>query len=401
MSTSGRAEKGTGRFFGSESWFEALTRQLTSASRRFRQHPKVMAEPSPSRIYAFDWLRGVAVLVMLQTHSLVLLLPELTKTPFFTRLVSIDGLVAPSFIFSAGFALALVQVRAGLAGKRSEQAKKTLKRIGEVLLVASYVNFIWFPMWREPKWLLRIDILQCIGISLLLLLPVLVALSTRPRVLRWVTLLLALGIFGVSPYGEQVTGFWSLFLNNKTGWLDATTGAAFPLLPWAGYVFLGASFGATIGAMKSEKELWAWLALLIGLGALLFLNEKSVAALYPPHNFWVTDPADAARRWTYVLGLVAVFRLLERQWLAIAQTRVLKWLAAFGGASLSAYFFHEMLLYHHRFGLFARFFREKADWPLFWVLVGALIALTWVCVQLWDRVEKKIRALRAKPTPSN
>jgi uncharacterized membrane protein len=345
-----------------------------------------------ARIYAFDWLRGLAVLVMIQTHALVLLLPEIHAEYLFKRLQYFDGLVAPAFIFSAGFALALVQVRAGLAGRRAEQAKKTLKRIVEVLLVASLINIIWFDVRHEPKWLLRIDIHHCIGISLLLVMPVLVGLSTRPRLLRWVTLLLALAIFGVAPFGEQATGLAQLFLNNKPGVLDETTGAQFPLLPWAGYVFLGASFGATIGAMKSEKELWAWLALLMGIGTLLFWNEKAVAALYPPHHFWETDPADAARRWTYVLGIVAIFRLVERSWPASAQTRTLKWLGGFGAASLSAYFFHEMLLYQRHVGLFSRFFREKADWPLFWVLVAALIAATWVCVKAWDRVEPKLRA---------
>ena len=75
-----------------------------------------MSAPSP-RIHAFDWLRGLAVLVMIQTHALVLLLPSIHAQAFFKKLVNVDGLVAPSFIFSAGFALALVQVRAGLAGR--------------------------------------------------------------------------------------------------------------------------------------------------------------------------------------------------------------------------------------------------------------------------------------------
>ncbi len=361
--------------------------------------------PTGARIYAFDWLRGVAVLVMIQTHALVLLLPEIHAQALFTRIVAVDGLVAPSFIFSAGFALALVQVRAGLAGRRREQALKTLKRIGEVLLVASYVNFIWFPLWREPKWLFRIDILQCIGLSLLLVMPLLVGLSTRPRLLRWVTLGGALVLFAVAPFGEQATGLAQVFLNNKPGVLDATTGAAFPLLPWAGYVFLGASFGATVGSMQSERELWAWLGLLIGIGGLLWWNDREVAALYPPHQFWVTNPANAAQRWTYVLGLVALFRLIERRWPRSAQSKFARWLAGFGGASLSAYFFHEMLLYHRHFGLFAKLFREKADWPLFWVLVAALIAATWACVQLWARVEPRLRAgltsLAARLRPSS
>ena len=33
------------------------------------------------RIRAFDWLRGLAVLVMIQTHSLALLKPELRAGP--------------------------------------------------------------------------------------------------------------------------------------------------------------------------------------------------------------------------------------------------------------------------------------------------------------------------------
>ena len=144
--------------------------------------------------------------------------------------------------------------------------------------------------------------------------------------------------------------------------------------------------------MKDERELWSWLGLLLGLGALLWWNDQQIAAAYPKHEFWVTNPANAAQRWTWVLGLVALFRLVERAWPASAQTRFFRWLAAFGGASLSAYFFHEMLLYQRWVGLFARFFRDRADWPLFWVLVTALIAATWVCVKVWERVEPKLRA---------
>ncbi|MFT3709604.1 MAG: heparan-alpha-glucosaminide N-acetyltransferase domain-containing protein [Archangium sp.] len=346
------------------------------------------------RIYAFDWLRGVAVLVMIQTHSLGLLLPELQKGAFFNRLQMIDGLVAPSFIFSAGFAIALVQVRAGLAGRRMEQLKKSLKRITEVLFVAEFINFIWFNVIREPKWLLRIDILHCIALSLYLVMPVLFALAMRPKLLRWVLLIIALCVFAVAPLGEQVTGWPSLFLNTNFGVLDDTTGAGFPLLPWTGYVFLGASFGATIGSMKSEAELWQWLGLLIGLGAVLwFFDRPQIEGLYPPHHFWVTNPANAAQRWTYVLSLVAIFRLIERRWPASAQSAFFKWLAGFGAASLSAYFFHEMLLFHYRVGLWSKFFKGQASWALFWPLVIALIFATWLCVKAWDRIDPKLRAL--------
>jgi len=354
-----------------------------------------------ARIHAFDWLRGVAVAVMIQTHCQVLLRPGLIESKWGWELVRIDGLVAPSFIFSAGFALALVQVRAGLAGRRAAQAKKTLKRIGEVLLVASFINFIWFPMLREPKWLFRVDILQCIGLSLLLALPFLVGLSTRPQVLRWVMLGLAAVTFGVAPLAEPLTGLPSLFLNNKAGVLDATTGATFPLLPWAGYVFLGASFGATVAMMKSEAQLWRWVGLLLGVGGLLWWQQDAVRAAYPPHNFWVTNPANAAQRWTLVLSFVAVLRLVEVRFPRVIDSRLANLAGRFGGWSLSAYFFHEMLLYQSHVGLFTRFFRAKADWPLYWVLVLALVAMTYGCCRAWDVLEPKLKGrLFGKPAPA-
>lgn len=345
-----------------------------------------------ARVHAFDWLRGLAVLVMIQTHALVLLSPAARASALYPRVVRVDGLVAPAFIFSAGFALALVQVRAGLAGRRREQARKSLRRVRDVLVVAALLNAIWFAPWRQPLMVLRLDILHCIGLSLLLVLPVLLALARHPAALRVVTLLLALGLFAVSPLTAQLEGWPTALLTTRPGVLDATTGASFPLLPWAGYVFLGASFGATVGAMRQERELWAWWALLMGLGALLWWQDQRVAALYPPHDYWLTNPAEAAQRWTKVLGLVGLFRLVELRLPTSTATRGAKWLAAFGTSSLSAYFFHEVLLYQHHVGVFSRFFRDRAEWPLFWLLVAALVGLTWLCVRAWDRVEPAVRA---------
>jgi uncharacterized membrane protein len=350
------------------------------------------AAAAPARIHAFDWLRGIAVVVMLQTHALVLLNEAATKTALFRWLVRVDGLVAPSFIFSAGFALALVQVRAAAAGRLAAQARKSLSRALEVLLVASLINAIWFPVWREPKWFLRIDILHCIGLSLLLVLPVLVGLATRPRVLRVVTLGLALVIFATSPFAEGATGAWSILLNTRPGVLDPTTATTFALFPWSGYVFLGASFGATVASMTSERQLWGWLGLLLGLGALLWWQEDPLRAAYPKHDFWVTNPANAAQRWTLVLSLVALLRLIEVRWPASVRSRVAQLVGTFGASSLSAYFFHQMLLYQRHVGVFTRFWRAQADFPLYAVLVTALVATTWACVKGWNRLEPQLRS---------
>ncbi len=339
-----------------------------------------------NRVHAFDWLRGIALLVMIQTHALVLLKPEHQADVLFHALIRIDGLVAPSFIFCAGFALALVQCRL-------RQPRKSLKRIGEVLLVASTVNVIWFPIiWGlKPQYLLRLDILQCIGLSLLLALPLLVALASRPLLLRWVCLMTALVIFIVAPLFETVPGILGLFVNPQLGFLDAETGSVFPLLPWAGYVFLGASTGATIAGMKAEKDLWLWLGLLGGIGAILWWHQNALNLAYPPHTFWVTNPANAAQRWVVVVGLIAALRLAEIKYKIISQAKAATILTAFSTASLSAYVFHEMLLFQRYVGVF-RFARGRCDWPMYFVLLGALIAATWVCVQAWSTIERRARA---------
>jgi uncharacterized membrane protein len=97
------------------------------------------------------------------------------------------------------------------------------------------------PIFREPRWILRIDILQCIGVSLVIALPILFALAPRPRALRWTALLLAAVAFGVAPFAERLGPPWAGILNQRAN-------AVFPLLPWAGYVYLGAAVGsATAG----------------------------------------------------------------------------------------------------------------------------------------------------------
>jgi len=191
-------------------------------------------DPATSRIRAIDWLRGLAVLLMIQTHALALLRPELRAGTAFNALQWVDGLVAPSFILAAGFSMALTQVRAALAtaadaGARRRRMLKTLRRIGEVLLVGILVNWMWFPIFREPRWILRMDILPCIGLALLIAFPILFALAPHPRALRWTALLLAAVVFGISPLAESLGPPWEGFLNGKAN-------AVFPLLPWAGYV---------------------------------------------------------------------------------------------------------------------------------------------------------------------
>ncbi len=367
------------------------------------------------RIQSFDWLRGVAVVFMIQCHTVMFLLePALKPSGLYPVLLKLDGLVAPSFIFSAGFSLALVQVRSAAAtGPRWPRVRKTLRRLVEVLAVATLVNWCWFPVWREPKYLLRIDILHCIGLSLLLALPVMTALAPRPRVLRWVTLALAVGVFALTPWLRDVRGWAALFVNQAPE-LDGHTGAQFPLFPWAGYVYLGASAGAT-AATGELKALVRWVALLLVLGFGLW---QLFALDHPQRVFWVT-------------ALVLALLFVEHRLAGVTATAPFRVVTALGTSSLAAYFLHEVMLFYGMWWAFAGaiviawrlpvrgalavlalapvvawqaigrgvrgvamadFFRDRASWAEYGLLLLVMLAATYGLVLVVDRLYRRLDA---------
>ncbi len=345
---------------------------------------RVVPPLAPGRIRAVDWLRGLAVLFMIQTHALGLLRPGLRESSAFSALQWVDGLVAPAFILAAGFSMALTQVRAAAAGgapdARRRRMRRTLRRLSEVLLVGILVNWMWFPIFREPRWIVRMDILPCIAFALFIALPILFALAPRPSALRWCALLLAAVAFGVSPLAESLGPPWDRFLNQRAD-------AVFPLLPWSGYVYLGAAVGSA-AAEKGPRGIALWLSGLAAIGIAMWIATPWFAAAYPPHQFWVTNPANAARRWTQVcliaLLLLAFERVARPGFRASAPVRFVE---VFGTSSLAGYFFHQALLFYRVFGFsFESRWGKSCGWPLYAALVALLIACTFVLTWLTDRI---------------
>lgn len=331
-----------------------------------------------ARVRAFDWLRGLAVLFMIQCHALSLLTPQLRAGVWAQRLVWLDGLVAPSFIFSAGFSLALVQVRGAAAGTRGMRFLKTLRRLAEVLFVATLVNAMWFRIFDQPVWILRMDILQCIGVSLLVALPFMSLLARRPTWLRAASLALALLAFALTPFGEIARGRWA--------WpVQPSNFAPFPLLPWAGYVYLGASAGAT----AATGDLWRVARWLIGLGALglaLWKGLPHLASLYAPASTYV--PSNHGNR-LFILAILVLALLALEYPLAGAWQKSfpVRFVETFGASSLAGYFFHQWALYAGPRGVsFHSLWGDRSGWGQYWLLTCALIALTYALVRNMDIV---------------
>jgi uncharacterized membrane protein len=317
-----------------------------------------------ARLRAIDWLRGAAVLVMVQCHALCLLDVRHQREPGFATLAWLDGWVAPSFLFAAGASLGLVLVRAAAAGALRERAAQSLRRAAEVLAVSAAMTWLWFPIFTEPGWLLRVDILSCIGLSLLGAWVPGVLLARRPRALAWTALLGAGAALGLAPLVESVRGPWAAVLTNATG-------SVFPPVPWAGHVLLGLSLGAGAGAADFGRHLRFVLS-----GALwVWLLARVLGPLYPPHGPY-TEPAAHAERFVEVVLLVWLLWWVERRATG-APGPLRRGVELLGRRSLLAYCAHEVLLYVPVLGFcFRDRFGTEGSWAAYAAEASALLALT-------------------------
>jgi uncharacterized membrane protein len=208
---------------------------------------------TPSR--RCDWLdliRGWAVIVMIEVHCVNVWLPSEAIPAWLQYL---NGLVAPSFIMAAGYSLALSTFRPD-GGIRP--FGPTARRLGFILacaylLHAPGLNLAdWTLLATAQKFreLLKIDVLQCIVFSLLIL-NALARIIRRPRIYAGVALAAALAVALASPrlwLPGVADGWWMPIRGLVNGNPDRGVTALFPLFPW----FSFAAFGSVLGALYRE-----------------------------------------------------------------------------------------------------------------------------------------------------
>ncbi len=340
------------------------------------------AAPS-GRIRAVDWLRGLAVVDMIQWHTGCVLAPELTRDALFGALGSLAGLVAASFMFAAGFAVALTMVRAsGDPAARRRRALRSLQRIAEVLVVATMLKVILRR--NEPMWLIKMDILTTIALSLLAAWPVLIATAARPRVAASVCLAMAVGCFATAPLAPD--GTWSAIV--------APASSDFPPVPWFGYVFLGAAAGAlgSVGLTGTAT---------LGVVALGFVFR------YAPWHWAYADPyllTNAGDRLILVGAVAAGLCALEREAAERGWTLAgapFSWLDLIGSNALTAYVAHVWILFINvpvpAFSVF-KVWGGRASWAGYFAILAAVLAATVVICHLWPKVTAAVsQRLRPKP----
>ena len=255
-----------------------------------------------------DWLdlfRGAAVLAMIETHVVnTFLAPRLREAAWFGWLNWFNGLIAPAFLFIAGYALGM-SWRAG-AAKPVAFARKAKRLLGVAAL--GYALHFPFAELGQHRWAdalrtgTQVDVLQCLAVALLGVLGVQAlcgALSEKWRSAGRLAVLsgLAMGTVLLAPPSEHWSGGpvpIAAFVNDRTGSL-------FPLFPWAAFVFCG----ALAGIFSARHAGW----LLVAAGLV-----KGVALLADDGVFSALSPAFFCARLAWVLALAAGCQWIARGW---------------------------------------------------------------------------------------
>ena len=291
-----------------------------------------------------DWLRGIAVLIMIEAHTLdswTLLADR--QSLWYQRAIILAGFGAPLFLFLAGIALMLAagsRIRRGLTIEQA--ARAALRRGAWVFLLAFLFRLQAFILGgaQNLKSILKVDILNIMGVSML---AGAVALGFT-KTLRAKALFFALATVAIAMATPLIRE--ALFLNAVPDPIEAyfrplqglTT---FTLFPWAGFFAAGCVVGAwldTAGVSDADARLNRWLFMIGAAVALAGYLTSMLPPIYPRASFWTSSPTFFFLRLGILVMSVPCAFALSRIWRGAA-------LQEFGRASLFVYWIHVELVY--------------------------------------------------------
>jgi uncharacterized membrane protein len=351
------------------------------------------------RFYFIDQFRGWAVLFMVETHVLNSFLNENLRPTFaYKALDFVNGLVAPAFLFIAGFSFAIVAMRRWDEYLRlGPSFWKQCGRCLQILLVGYLLHVPRFSLrrlfltlhWNQRHNFWGVDVLQCIALSLLLL-TVLVLVWRRPRFYFTFVAVVAVAVSLLTPR------LFSLPLETVlppalSGYLKRQPYSQFSLFPWLAFVWLGA-FVSWLWqkARQAATEARFFRRLLAGGMALVAMFFIIIWKTQVPLTFGSFSPS---RPLFFFLKLGLVLMLFSFLWRSGQ-----KWgnrpalVTAVGQESLLAYAAHIAVIYGGFFGPFGHsldfLIGRNCSWAQVALLTLGLVVATVALSLAWHELKK-------------
>jgi uncharacterized membrane protein len=381
----------------------------TSASATPPRAPAAAPARAVGRMDGVDWLRGLAVVLMIQTHLYdSWVSPAAKATPLYWWTRYLGGVPSRLFLLLVGVSMAIGFERQVARGvDRRAMVRAGVRRGLEILVLAYLFRFQEYALagfWGPVSDLFRIDILNCIGASMIV-----VALLAAPRAGRpqYAVALAAAAVFvGLGPVvgPAHFPTFLPTALTSYVG--GQRPMSWFGLFPWAAWPLVGLALGHVWVRASREPAREARVYLLTGAGGLALMAVVQLVRKWNPHV--IHYPNDVVQQmgpgtFFYRLGLNGLFALVAYTVSRVEAGRF-SMMRQLGRTSLLVYWIHVDLCY----GLVSRALHAHLDMKHatigFVVMTGAMLLVSLAKTKYWDawrrrRPGRAARSLPPTPTP--
>lgn len=343
-----------------------------------------------ARLHYLDWMRGVAAVIMIQGHTFDSFASPAHRTGAAFVLSQFFGGLAPAiFLFLTGITFAFGMDR------RERQALTPWRRIFAALHRARYLFLLAFlfriQMWvfglPGSRWqdLLKVDILNCMGMTMVLLSGLAVASPARRfRLGAWA----GVGIAALSPLVTGLDWSWApAFLHAYF----VPSYSLFAVFPWASFLAFGIAAGSLLHSLRQDQmnRVMQWAAIL-GFG--LVLGGEYFASLpysiYNKSDFWLNSPAQIFSK----LGVILLLAAAAFLWTEHGLGRRWSWVRQLGTTSLLVYWVHIELVYGRWLGSWKQALTPVQCILFSVLLLAAMVGLSVAKTKIVQRRRARLRA---------
>lgn len=326
-------------------------------------------QKSTGRLAFIDWVRGLAAVIMLQGHTF----HSFTRTDLRDKgpyMLSqfVGGLPPAIFLFLTGITFAFLmdsQERQNASAPRKLWAALKRSRYLFMLAFLFRIQLYVFGYPTSPfNEIARVDILNCMGMAMLVFAPMAV-FTTRERI----RLCTVLGVFvaGLAPVMTQIN-------TNAVPWVIRAYFFPdfnyFGFFPWASFLAFGMVVGSVLRVVKPEdmQRTMLWM-MAIGVAIATAAHQLSNLpySIYPKVDFWLDSPGLIAIK----LGIVLCLMAMAYLWVNLGSAQRWSLFRQLGTTSLLVYWVHIELVYGRWFGIW----KEALSVPQVVIYTVALIAL--------------------------
>jgi len=321
-----------------------------------------LPEAARNRLAYIDWMRGLACLLMFQTHCYdSWLSPRARQSRFFMYSQLGGTFPAPLFLFLAGISFALVTEK--LRQKNlspAEIARSTIRRGAEIFgfgLLFRLQEFLVAWGWAPKSDLLRVDVLNTIGLSMMLMgIVCWMVLAVRRGAGARTALMLTAGGTALL-ISLLAPPLWTTWRPDWLPWpiesyvngvhnLGTPQAWMFPVFPWTGFAFAGLAVGFVLqSSWAREQGARAFFSLGLAGGLLIKFArwlDAQPRQLYSVYDYWHTSPSFFLIR----VGMLLVILSASYAW---CRWGAVLWgfspLILLGQASLLVYWVHIEFVY--------------------------------------------------------